>query len=50
MDSRYHPYGHLIDAYLTGLSSVLSDPGSSDQRVDSGVNLLPSTLSDDGAP
>lgn len=35
---------------LLSLSSVLSDPGSSDQRVDSGVNLLPSTLSDDGAP
>lgn len=35
---------------LLGLSFVLSDPGSSDQRVDSGVNLLPSTLSDDGAP
>lgn len=31
---------------LLGLSSVLSDPGSSDQRVDSGVNLLPGTLSD----
>lgn len=35
---------------LLSLSSVLSDPGSSDQGVDSGVNLLPSTLSDDGAP